>query len=79
MFLILQIMLFLRAAGIEVHTSLCGHYDVAAWCREHQLQLEEEVLLCLDRMRRTNCRCMRAMTDTAAFTRVLRNYLFSSD
>jgi hypothetical protein len=43
--LILQIMLFLRAAGIEVQTSLCEHYDVAAWCREHLLQLEEEVLL----------------------------------
>ena len=41
------------------------------------MQLEEEVLLCLDRI--PVHVHLSAMTDTAAFTRVLKSYLFSGD
>ena len=62
---------FLGAADIEGHTSLGGHCDEQLYC----MQLEEEVLQCLDRIPVH----LSAMTDTAAFTRVLKSYLFSGD
>ena len=66
---------FLGAADIEGHTWLGGHCDVAGATSIYCMQLEEEVLLCLDRIPVH----MSAMTDTAAFTRVLKSYLFSGD
>jgi len=68
--LIIQIMPFLGAARrpIEGYTSLGRHCNAMLLMPRAsilQLHTEEDVLLCLDRMRRTNKWRLKACTETA--------------